>query len=159
MTYQDESALPFSDHVSKLDGPAKFLKWNSHGPALRQRKRRLQPLPAAARHAGKAWSLRLATFGRRGSSGVRCEKYRLEAYATLKSRRQSASLRGRQRKRRLQPLPAAAHHAGKAWSLRLRDLWPSRLLRRSARKIQAGSLCYFEPRPPISMAKTQRAPN
>ena len=32
MTYQDEGALPFSDHVSKLDGPAKFLKWNSHGP-------------------------------------------------------------------------------------------------------------------------------
>ena len=92
MTYQDESALPFSDHVSKLDGPAKFLKWNSHGPALRQRKRRLQPLPAAARHAGKAWSLRLATFGRRGSSGVRCEKYRLEAYATL-NRAQSAWLR------------------------------------------------------------------
>jgi len=36
MTYQDESALPFFDHVSKLDGPAKFLKWNSQGPALRQ---------------------------------------------------------------------------------------------------------------------------
>src|ERR1700736_5719077 len=93
MTYQDESALPFSDHVSKLDGPAKFLKWNSHGPALRQRKRRFQPLPAAARHAGKVWSLRLATFGRRGSSDVWREKYRLEAYATLNPRRQSAWLR------------------------------------------------------------------
>src|SRR5208283_4812422 len=99
MTYQDESALPFFDHVSKLDGPAKFLKWNSQGPALRQRKRRLQPLPATASHAGKGWSL--------------C----------------------------------------------LRDLWLSRLLRRLAQKIQAGSLCYFEVAPAISVVKTQRAPN
>src|SRR5260370_20052152 len=59
MTHQDESALPFFDHVSKLDGPAKFLKWNSHGPAFSPRKRRLQPLPATACYAGKGGSLRL----------------------------------------------------------------------------------------------------
>ena len=91
MTYQDKSALPFFDHVSKLDGPAKFLKWNSHRPALCQCQRRsegIQPLPAM-RHAtqAKPGAFAYATFGCHGSSGVRREKYRLEAYATLKSRR------------------------------------------------------------------------
>src|ERR1700680_1719894 len=93
MTYQDESALPFFDHVSKLDGPAKFLKWNSRGPPLRQRKRRLQPLPAPARHAGKAWSLRLRDLWPSRLLAVGAKNTVLEAYATLKSRRQSASLR------------------------------------------------------------------
>jgi hypothetical protein len=28
MAHQDKSALPFFDHLLKLDVPAKFLKWN-----------------------------------------------------------------------------------------------------------------------------------
>ncbi len=33
MTYQDERALPLVSHGSKLDGPPKFLKWNSRSAA------------------------------------------------------------------------------------------------------------------------------